>query len=72
MGDNKWGHKVSNFKLIIARIDSGLTVVIRFRRAIRARIPVIQRKILSDFSNNKNAIFFFISPETRASRESAP
>jgi hypothetical protein len=27
MGNDEWGHKVSNFKLIIVRINGGLTGV---------------------------------------------
>src|SRR5262245_17286195 len=53
MGDDEWGHKVSNFRLIIVRINGGLTGVIRPRRVVRAKVSVIQRKILSAFAHNQ-------------------
>src|SRR5262245_47402952 len=53
MGDDEWRHKVSNFKPIIVRINGGLTGVIRSRSIVRAKVSVIQRKILSAFANNQ-------------------
>src|SRR5215471_11265737 len=53
MGDDEWGHKVSNFKLIIVRINGCLTGVIRPRRVVRSKVSVIQRNILSAFANNQ-------------------
>ena len=35
------------------RIDGGLTGIIRSRRIIRAKVSVIQRKILSPFANDQ-------------------
>src|SRR5215813_2364374 len=53
MGDDEWGHKVSNFELIIVRINGRLTGVIRPRRIVRSKVSVIQRKILSPFAHNQ-------------------
>src|SRR5215475_104608 len=64
MGDDNWGHKISNFKPIIMRINGGLTGVIRPRRIIRAKISVIQRKILFPLTNNQMLSGLVIEPDS--------
>src|SRR5215471_15262870 len=64
MGDDNWGHKISNFEPIIMRIDGGLTSIIRHRRIIRAKISVIQRKIPFPFTNNQMFSGLVIEPDS--------